>query len=113
MRQPAARLLAYAGPGIPIAAMGLPLVAFLPPYYAGELGLNLAAVGLVFFLVRALDVPFDPLVGHWADNTRTRLGRFKPWLIGGGLAAFVATALVFFPPDGVGTAFLFLTLLVM
>ncbi|EMD82742.1 MFS transporter [Pacificimonas flava] len=113
MRQPAARLLAYAGPGIPIAAMGLPLVAFLPPYYAGELGLNLAAVGLVFFLVRALDVPFDPLVGHWADNTRTRLGRFKPWLIGGGLAAFVATALVFFPPEGVGTAFLFLTLLAL
>ncbi|MBZ6378195.1 hypothetical protein B5C34_01065 [Pacificimonas flava] len=107
------RLLVYAGPGVPVAAMGLPLVAFLPPFYAGELGLDLATVGVIFFIVRALDVPFDPLVGHWADNTKTRLGRFKPWLLGGGLLATVGVGAVFFPPDGVGPLYLLVSLILL
>lgn len=107
------RLLLYAGPGVPVAAMGLPLVAFLPPFYAGEMGLDLAAVGFVFFIVRALDVPFDPLVGHWADQTKTGLGRFKPWILGGGLVAFLAVLAVFFPPPGVGITYLFAGLLAL
>ena len=102
-----ARLAAFAGPGLPVAAMGLPLVAFLPPYYSGELGLNLAAVGFVFFLVRVLDVPFDPLVGHWADNTKTRWGRFKPWVAGGSIICFLAGFAVFFPPQNVSIFYLF------
>ncbi|MEE4350595.1 MAG: MFS transporter [Pacificimonas sp.] len=107
------RLIAYSGPGVPVAAMGLPLVAFLPPFYAGELGLDLALVGLIFFVVRALDVPFDPLVGHWADNTRTRLGRFKPWLLGGGILATLGVGLVFFPPEGIGPVYLFVALVLL
>lgn len=113
MKFSSSRLLLYAGPGVPVAAMGLPLVAFLPPYYAGEMGLDLAAVGLVFFIVRALDVPFDPLVGHWADQTKTSLGRFKPWIFGGGIAAFLAVLAVFFPPPGVGISYLFIGLLAL
>ncbi|MBV7255238.1 MFS transporter [Pacificimonas sp. WHA3] len=111
MTIPARRLLAYAGPGVPIAAMGLPLVVFLPPYYATELGFDLALVGLVFGLVRALDTAFDPLVGHWADNTRTRFGRFKPWIAGGGLLLMASVGAVFFPPEGIGISWLIVGLL--
>lgn len=106
-------LAAFAGPGLPIGAVGLPMIVYLPPYYAGTLGLDLAAVGLVFFLVRAIDLPLDPLLGHWMDRTRTRLGRYRPWLLAGGLVLAAGVWLVFMARPGITafTAFAFLMLM--
>lgn len=112
-RLPNRTLAAYAGPGIPVAALGLPLVIYLPPYYAGELGLDLAAVGFVFFLVRAIDMPLDPLLGNWIDGTRTRWGRFRPWLVAGGAVLLLATAMVFFAAPGVTITYLFAWLMLL
>ncbi|MGB3723837.1 MAG: MFS transporter [Pacificimonas sp.] len=112
-RQPTSRLIAYAGPGVPVAATGLPLIVFLPPFYAGEMGLDLAAVGLMFGTVRAIDTLFDPVVGYWADNTRSRFGRFKPWIALGAILVFLASALLFFPPDDAGLLWLLGGLVVM
>ena len=100
-------LAAYAGPGIPIAAIGLPLVIYLPPYYAGALGLDLAVVGFVFFITRVLDVPLDIMIGNWVDGTRSRWGRFRPWLAAGGAIMMLATFAVFFAGKGVGALYLF------
>jgi Na+/melibiose symporter-like transporter len=106
-------LTAFAGPGVPIGAVGLPMIVYLPPYYAGTLGLDLAVVGLVFFLVRAIDLPLDPLLGHWMDRTRGRLGRYRPWLLGGGLTLAAGVWLVFMAEPGISAlaAFAFLMLL--
>ena len=106
-------LAAFAGPGLPIGAVGLPMIVYLPPYYAGTLGLDLAAVGLVFFLVRAIDLPLDPLLGHWMDRTRSRLGRYRPWLLAGGLILAAGVWLVFMARPGITpfTAFAFLMLM--
>ncbi|MGB7406097.1 MAG: MFS transporter [Pacificimonas sp.] len=111
MRIPTSRLIAYAGPGVPMAAMGLPLVVFVPAFYAGEIGLDLALVGLIFGLVRTIDTAFDLIVGNWADNTRTRFGRFKPWLVGGGLIATASTVAVFYPPQNATIFWLFFGLI--
>jgi Na+/melibiose symporter-like transporter len=106
-------LAAFAGPGLPIGAVGLPMIVYLPPYYAGTLGLDLAAVGLVFFLVRAIDLPLDPLLGHWMDRTRSRFGRYRPWLIAGGFILAAGVWLVFMAEPGLSafSAFAFLMLL--
>jgi Na+/melibiose symporter-like transporter len=106
-------LAAFAGPGLPIGAVGLPMIVYLPPYYAGTLGLDLAAVGLVFFLVRAIDLPLDPLLGHWMDRTRSRLGRYRPWLIAGGVTLAAGVWLVFMAEPGLSAfaAFAFLMVL--
>ncbi|HEX6374650.1 MAG TPA: MFS transporter [Allosphingosinicella sp.] len=106
-------LAAFAGPGLPIGAVGLPMIVYLPPYYAGTLGLDLAAVGLVFFLVRAIDLPLDPLLGHWMDRTRSRLGRYRPWLLAGGLTLAAGVWCVFMAEPGISAfaAFAFLMLL--
>lgn len=106
-------LAAFAGPGLPVGAVGLPMIVYLPPYYAGSLGLDLAAVGLVFFLVRAIDLPLDPLLGHWMDRTRSRLGRYRPWLLAGGLILAAGVWLVFMAEPGITalTAFAFLMLM--
>jgi Na+/melibiose symporter-like transporter len=106
-------LAAFAGPGLPIGAVGLPMIVYLPPYYAGTLGLDLAAVGLVFFLVRAIDLPLDPLLGHWMDRTGGRLGRYRPWLIAGGVTLAAGAWLVFMAEPGLSAfaAFSFLMVL--
>jgi Na+/melibiose symporter-like transporter len=94
-------LAAYALPGVPIAAMGLPGVIYLPPYFAGELGLGLGAVGLVFLLVRLIDMPFDALFGALMDRWQTRIGRFRPWVLGGGAVLLLAVSQVYFAERGV------------
>jgi len=75
-------LAAFAGPSLPFAALGLPLVVHLPAFYAESVGLPLSVVGLIFMAVRLLDIPIDPLLGGWMDRTRTRWGRFRPWMVG-------------------------------
>jgi glycoside/pentoside/hexuronide:cation symporter, GPH family len=95
------RLAAFAGPGLPLAGVGLPMIVYLPPYYAGTLGLDLATVGFVFFIVRALDLPLDPLLGHWMDSTRSRFGRYRPWLVAGGLVLAAGAFLVFMAEPGI------------
>jgi glycoside/pentoside/hexuronide:cation symporter, GPH family len=106
-------IAAFAGPGLPIGAVGLPMIVYLPPYYAGALGLDLAAVGLVFFLVRAIDLPLDPLLGHMMDRTRSRFGRYRPWLLAGGLTLAAGVWLVFMAQPGISAfaAFAFLMIL--
>lgn len=93
-------LFAFAGPAIPYAAVGLPMVVYLPPYYAGTLGLDLAAVGLIFMLVRAIDLPIDPVLGHMMDATRSRFGRYRPWLAAGGLVMALGAYAVFMAGPG-------------
>src|SRR5436853_589585 len=106
-------LAAFAGPGLPIGGVGLPMIVYLPPYYAGTLGLDLAAVGLVFFLVRAIDLPLDPLLGHMMDRTRSRFGRYRPWLIAGGLTLAAGVWLVFMAEPGISALAAFAFLLVL
>lgn len=93
-------LAAFAAPCLPLTGVGLPIVVYLPPYYAGTLGLDLAMTGLLFSLVRWLDLPLDLAFGHGIDRTDTRIGRFRPWMLGGGLVMVLGLALVFFAPPG-------------
>src|SRR3546814_8118742 len=78
------RLLAsLAAPALPMAALTLPLIIYLPEFYANALGLDLAVVGLIFTIVRLADLFFDPFVGGLMDRSRSRWGQFRPWLIVG------------------------------
>jgi Na+/melibiose symporter-like transporter len=73
-------LLAYAGPAIPLRILLMQLVVYVPPFYAAEMGLEIATIGLIFFLARGWDALIDPLVGNLSDRTRSRWGRRKPWM---------------------------------
>jgi len=106
-------LLAWCGPSLPVAAIGLPLVVYLPAYYAGTLGLPLSTVGFIFAAVRLIDIPFDPLIGGLMDNSRTRLGQFRPWMLGGGLILMLGVYLLFMPQPGVSALQLFASLFIL
>ena len=106
------RMLAFIGPCVPFAALGLPLVATLPEYYGTQLQLG-AVVGTVFFIVRCFDILVDPVLGHWMDRTRTRLGRFKLWMLICLPILFVSTGFIFLAQTGVGPVYLGLWLFVL
>lgn len=106
-------LAAYAAPCLPLAGLGLPLVVYLPEFYASELGLSLAQVGFAFMMVRLLDMAFDPFIGGVMDRTRTRFGRFRPWFAISAPILMVATAMLFMAKPGVTTLYLWTWLLVL
>ena len=69
---------------VPLTIVALPLTVYLPKLY-GELGINLALMGIVLLVARVPDVVTDPIIGILSDKTRSRIGRRKPWLIFGAL----------------------------
>lgn len=99
-------LLAYAGPSTPLNILMLQLIVYIPPFYAQEIGLDLAAVGLVFILARGWDAVIDPLIGNLSDRTRSRWGRRKPWILVGMPLLTVATIAFCLPPEGIGIGYL-------
>ncbi|HEX6858975.1 MAG TPA: MFS transporter [Caulobacteraceae bacterium] len=112
-RRPFGILAAFAGPSLPLAALGLPLVVFLPEYYSNALGLPLAAVGAAFMGVRLLDILFDPVMGGIMDRTRSRFGRFRPWLAIGAPLLMLASYMLFMARPGVGVGYLWTWLIVV
>ena len=105
------RLAAFASPSIALAAMGLPLVIYLPTFYSTVVGLPLAAVGLAFLVVRLLDIGLDPILGALMDHTRSRWGRFRPWLALGAPILTISAGALFIPPEGASFAYLVAALL--
>jgi Na+/melibiose symporter-like transporter len=106
-------LVAFAAPCLPMAALGLPLVVQLPTFYSEVVGLPLDTVGFIFLIIRFFDIGIDPVLGNLMDRTRTRVGRFRPWLLASILVMGLSTWLLFMPPGKVGAVFLFAWLLVV
>jgi GPH family glycoside/pentoside/hexuronide:cation symporter len=52
-------------------------------YYIDELGLAVAMAAIINVIYAIWDAANDPMVGYLSDNTRTRWGRRKPWLMAG------------------------------
>lgn len=101
-----ALLAALAAPALPMSALSLPMIIYLPEFYAHSLGLNLAVVGFIFTVVRLADLLFDPFVGGLMDRTRTRWGQFRPWLILGAPLVMIGTWMLFMATPGVGPVYL-------
>ena len=106
-------LAMFIGPCLPLAAISLPFVVYLPPYYAGTLGLDLGTVGLIFFLVRLFDMPLDPVLGHLMDETRGRFGRYRPWVVAGGFVMMLTAFAVYMAEPGLSAAQAFIQLMLL
>lgn len=113
-RLPLWLLVAYGCVAMPLSTIGLPLSIYLAPFYAGELGLPLAALGTAMVLARLVDVVVDPLIGIASDRWRPSAGRRKIWLPFGVVALAIGSWMLFQPDKatvGIGYFFLWTTVM--
>jgi len=57
------------------------MVLFQANFYTDVMGLSVVAAGWILLVPRMWDAFFDPVMGVAADRTRTRWGRFRPWIL--------------------------------
>ncbi len=74
-------------------------VWFLNYFYTDVFGLAPAVLATMILVVRVWDSINDPLVGIIADRTRTRWGKFRPYLLWGAIPFAVVGTLTFTTPD--------------
>jgi len=91
------KLAAYAAPALPIAALTTPFGIYVPPFYATEMGLGLAAIGGIMMAARIWDLVTDPIMGTLSDRHPSRWGRRRHWIVLSVPVLVPATLLVMFP----------------
>lgn len=73
-------------------------------YYQDLLGLDAAFVGLILMLARVFDALNDPFMGILVTKTRSRFGRFTPWLLSGTVLNALVLYAMFAAPKLEGTS---------
>src|SRR3954466_8404180 len=78
---------------------------FLLLYYTDVAGLSAAAVGTMFLVVRFWDAFADLFAGRTVDKASTRWGKFRPFILFGGIPLLLLSVATFTVPSGLhGTA---------
>lgn len=72
---------------------------FLMIFYTDTFGLAPAVAGTMLMVSRIADGFIDPMMGLIADRTKSRWGKFRPWLLWGIIPFGVSGVLVFITPD--------------
>ena len=106
-------ILTFALANLPIGALAVAIPVYLPAHFASHLGVSLGVVGGAWATVRLLDVGVDPVLGVIMDRTRTRLGRYRAWMLIGGPILMLSTYAMFMAPTGIGSAYLIGWLLIL
>ena len=86
-----------------IGAFGKDLVyafvaTYLMMFFTDEVGISSVFVGGLFFVSRFWDAINDPIMGKIVDNTNTKWGKFRPWLLIGTLINAVVLIFLFINP---------------
>ncbi|MBP2169799.1 sugar (glycoside-pentoside-hexuronide) transporter [Erwinia toletana] len=79
--------------------IGGAIMLFLSYFYTDVFGLAPAMVGILLLSVRVLDAVTDPIMGAIADRTRSRWGRFRPWLLWVSVPYVLFSVLMFTTPE--------------
>ena len=75
------------------------VAAFLFIVYTDEFGLNPAAVGTLMLIARFGDGVSDIAMGIVADRTKTRYGKYRPWMLWSALPLGVMLSMMFTCPE--------------
>ncbi|MEN6618826.1 MAG: MFS transporter [Rikenellaceae bacterium] len=68
-------------------------------FYTKVFGISPAAAGTMFLVTRIWDAANDPIMGLIADRTHTRWGKYRPYLLWGGIPFALIGILTFYTPD--------------
>jgi len=99
-------LLFYALPAFVVALPTIPVYIQLPSLYGVQLGLGLAATGVVLLVARIFDTVTDPIVGALCDRLSFGGNRRKPWIAAGAVIAGLGLFKILNPSDAAGAGYL-------
>jgi len=68
-------------------------------FYTDVFGLTGRAAGIMFFVSRILDALFDVVIRMTADRTKSRWGKFRPYILWGAIPLAVSAVLAFTTPE--------------
>ena len=66
----------------------------------------------IIAVLRIIELLIDPMIGNAIDRTHTRWGKFKPWVVGGGIISAVILAALFTPLGGLNVSSPYLYLII-
>jgi GPH family glycoside/pentoside/hexuronide:cation symporter len=76
------------------------MVLFQLNFYTDVFGLSANAAAAILLWPRLWDAVFDPIMGVLADRTKSRWGRFRPWILWTSLPWAVVMILAYTTPQG-------------
>lgn len=79
-------------------------MAYLTYFYTDIFGVSPFVVAGLMMTSRMIDAFTDPLMGMLGDHTRTKLGKYRPWIIFGAPVLGILIFLLFTAPNLSGTA---------
>jgi sugar (glycoside-pentoside-hexuronide) transporter len=75
------------------------MIMFQLVFYTDTFGISAIAAGTLLVVVRFWDAIFDPIMGIVADRTKTRWGKFRPWILWTAVPFGIMGFLTFVTPD--------------
>lgn len=96
----AQKIFAGAGGMVEWLGGGLIISVLWMPVFNIGYGISPGVLGLVLMAFRAWDALADPFIGNLSDNTRTPLGRRRPYIIAGAIATGILCGLIWQVPEG-------------
>ena len=75
------------------------IATFLMIFYTDTFGISAAAAGSMLFAIKIVNAFTDPMIAAAADRTRTRFGKFRPYLIWMALPLAMAGVLTYTTPN--------------
>ncbi len=73
------------------------VVVFFMLYLTAYVGLNGTVVGILMCVAKLWDAVNDPMLATFVNNTKSRFGKFKPWICFGTLVNCICLVLMFMP----------------
>lgn len=70
--------------------------SFLSVFYTDVLGITAASIAIIMLVSKIWDAVNDPMMGVIAERTRTRWGRFRPWILWMSPVLGISLVLTFF-----------------
>lgn len=74
---------------------------FLMIYFTDTVGMAPLFVGNLFLVARIWDAFNDPMMGFVVDNTRSKWGKFRPWILLGAVLNSIVMIFMFRKPAGI------------
>jgi GPH family glycoside/pentoside/hexuronide:cation symporter len=75
------------------------IATFLMYFYTDHFGITAAAAGTMMLITKIIDAFTDPMMGAIADRTRSRFGKFRPYLLFAALPMAAAGVLTYTTPN--------------